>query len=224
MESGNGAKATRSGAFLSPVATQWQSADAADAARTGLRKAPLRFGTGRPLARPLCLRAVVWEPLFAVREGDFETASQKGVIREEPFVGRHGKSVTRFQTQEHVRALYREEVRPFVSFRAVTAVRVPPTYVRASPTYVRVPPTYARHAPIYVRTPPTSVRRTPIYARNPAIYVRTPANHARESGRCKRPAPIVKRGWPTGKRCAAVEERKVVSGFSHRILTCGETG
>ncbi len=100
--------------------------------------------------------------------------SQKDVIREEPFLGRHGKSVPRFQTQSHVRPLFREGVRHFVPFRAVTTKKVarqyekvPRQYANVSPKYEKVVPKYANHPPKYAKVPPK-------YAKHPAKYERVP--------------------------------------------------
>ena len=172
---------------------------------------PARIPSRRTFTRPLCLRAFVRERRFIRRKEPFETASQKALIREEPFVRRHGESVPRSQTQSHVRSIYREGVRHFVPFRAVPAVRVPARYVRAPGRYVRVLPRYVRVVPMYARPSAMYERMPPTYARHPARYERVPPTYSRQPGKYERTPPTLERGPPMVKRGAPRRLRKVGS-------------
>ena len=164
---------------------------------------------------PPCYCAPARLPPGSRRE-PFETASQNGVIREDPFVGRHGKSVPRLQTAARLRALYREEVRHFVPLRAVPAVRAPARYVRAPARYVRVLPKYVRVVPMYARPSARYERIPPTYARHPARYEMVPLTYERhlatyqrmiptyerQPGRQEKHPATVENGRPTGKKHA----------------------
>ena len=137
--------------------------------------------------------------------------SQKAVIREVPFVRRHGECVPSSQTQSHVPALYRVGVRHFVLFRAVTTKKVPRQYSKVSPNYKKVAPKYAKHPPKYAKMPPK-------YAKHPARYERMPPAYSRQPGKYERTPPTLERGPPMVKRVAPRRLRKVVSGFSRKTF------